>query len=144
FNEGNLLEKVDVFLLGAQTATAFVTNMDCNARGQSVLIETGNGVQTEYVYDPATFRMTRVRSTRIADHALLQDLAYTYDPMGNVTNVEDAAQQTVYFSNQAAAPNADYTYDALYWLISSAGREHIGQANAPQTTSDDRFRINLP
>src|SRR5262249_9829264 len=38
FNEANVLEKVDVNLRGAQTATPFVTNIDYNAKGQRELI----------------------------------------------------------------------------------------------------------
>jgi hypothetical protein len=39
FNEANLLEKVDVNLRGAATATPFVTNIDYNAKGQRTLIQ---------------------------------------------------------------------------------------------------------
>ena len=53
-----------------------------------------------------------------------------YDPMGNITAIEDAAQQTIYFSNQVVTANADYTYDAIYRLISATGREHIGQLSS--------------
>ena len=56
----------------------------------------------------------------------MQDLSYTYDPAGNITQIADDAQQTIYFNNQVVTPDADYTYDAIYRLIEAQGREHHG------------------
>jgi len=144
FNEANLLEQMNINLRGAAAAAAFVTNIDYNAKGQRILVEYGNGARTAYSYDPATFRMMELKTTRTADNAVLQDLSYSYDPVGNVTSISDAAQQTVYFSNQVVTPNADYTYDAIYRLINAAGREHIGQLTQPQINWDDTLRTNQP
>ena len=144
FNQANLVEKVDINLRGAQTATPFVTNIDYNAKGQRLLIEYGNGARTEYAYDPLTFRLRSLETTRSTDQARLQHLSYTYDPVGNITQIRDRSQQTIYFDNQVVTANNDYTYDAIYQLIAVQGREHIGQASQPQTTFDDQFRIHLP
>ena len=70
----------------------------------------------------------------------VQNLHYTYDPAGNITHIQDDAQQTIYFRNQRVEPSADYTYDAIYRLIEATGREHLGQVGgsrrpAPGTTS---------
>ena len=67
FNEGNLLETVDVNLRGAAAATSFVTNIDYNAKGQRLQIAYGNGALTTYDYDPLTFRLTYLRTTRPAN-----------------------------------------------------------------------------
>jgi RHS repeat-associated protein len=144
YNESNLLETVDVNLRGAPTATPFVANIDYDAKGQRVLIAYGNNVTTTYAYDPLTFRLVNLATTRATDQALLQDLSYNYDPTGNITKIADGAQQTVYFSNQAVTPDNDYVYDAVYRLINAEGREQIGQVARPQTTWDDQFRVNLP
>jgi RHS repeat-associated protein len=144
YNEANLLKTVSANLQGAATATSFVSDIDYNAKGQRTLVEYGNGARTAYTYDPETFRMTELKTTRTSDKAVLQDLAYSYDPVGNITSIGDAAQQTIYFSNQVVTANADYTYDAIYRLMSAAGREHIGQLSQPQTTWDETPRINQP
>lgn len=144
FNEANLLEKVDVILRGAQIPTPFVTNINYNAKGQRALIEYGNNVKTEYEYDPVTFRLNKLKTTRGTDQARMQDLSYTYDPIGNITQIQDGAQQTIYFNNQVVTPDNNYAYDAIYRLIQASGREHIGQASQPQTTWDDQFRVHLP
>jgi hypothetical protein len=78
----------------------------------------------------------------------LQNLRYTYDPMGNITNVRDDAQKTIYFRNKIVEPIAEYTYDAIYRLIHAAGREHLGQTDGrrnPPTASDafNSFHVRL-
>ena len=146
YNEASLLESLAGNLRGAATTTSFVTNIDYNAKGQRVLIEYGNGtgtqntsgVSTQYEYDPQTFRLTHLFTSRGSAFpgdgtnpsnppAGVQNLGYTYDPAGNITFIQDDAQQTIYFRNRRVEPSADYTYDAVYRLISARGREHLGQ-----------------
>lgn len=43
-----------------------------------------------------------IKTTRNSDSAVLQDLKYWYDPVGNITTQQDAAQQTVYFNGSVA------------------------------------------
>lgn len=126
YNEANLLERIEGNLRGAVGPTVFVKNIDYNAKGQRELIEYGNGVKTGYTYDLLTFRLVQLSTTRGADK--LQDLEYTYDPVGNITHIGDEAQQTIYFRNRQVEPSAEYTYDPTYRLIEATGREHLGQA----------------
>ena len=148
YNEANLLERIDVNLRGASNATPFVANIDYDAKGRRMLIEYGNGAETAYAYDPATLRLTELKTTRSSDGATLQDLAYAYDPVGNITQIQDDAQQIIYFNGAVVTPNSDYTYDALYRLTRALGREHIGQVVTPQPPPQydwqDAPRINLP
>src|SRR5271157_1131278 len=144
FNEANQLDKMSVNLRGAATATAFVTGIDYNARGQRLVITYGNGAQSGYTYDPDTFRLTELQTTRDSDHAGLQDLNYVYDPVGNITSINDAAQQPIYYGNQIVNASFNYTYDAIYRLTSATGREHIGQISQPQPDWDDSPRMNQP
>ena len=158
YNEANLLERVGVNLRGAATETVFVNDIDYDAKGQRQSIEyritDGGGtpriVRTTYEYDGFTFRLNHLTTTRTTDGGRLQDLSYTYDPVGNVTAIRDDAQQTIYFRNRIVEPSAEYEYDALYRLVLATGREHLGQnatgrLNPPrQTNHDDSFRTNLP
>jgi RHS repeat-associated protein len=143
YNEANLLEQVHAWLnqnaepggwLDPATATLHaVSNIDYNAKGQRTLIEYGSkGVTTNYTYDPLTFRLVKLKSTRTnvpANERIVQDLSYTYDPVGNITHIQDDAdiQNVIFFKNKRVEPSADYTYDALYRLIEGRGREHLGQ-----------------
>jgi RHS repeat-associated protein len=132
YNEAGLLETIGVQLLGAQ-ATPLVTDIDYNARGQRTKILYQNGVSTLYSYEPDTFRLSTLTTTRRTDP--LQALSYVYDPVGNITNIHDAAQQTIFFSNRIVEPSSTFTYDAIYRLINAIGREHAGQAAPDQTVA---------
>jgi RHS repeat-associated protein len=159
YNEANLLSTLDTWLqqaaepaglLASSTASFHaITNIDYDEKAQRTAVAYGNGAGTAYTYDVHTFRLTHLVTTRQSDNAQLQDLQYFYDPAGNITHIQDDAQQTIYFNNQRVEPSADYTYDAIYRLIKAAGREHLGQTggvpNAPTPQSyNDWTNINLP
>lgn len=138
FNEANLLDKVEVKLRGAGAATAFVTNIDYNAKGQREKVDYENGATTTYEYDPLTFRLLHLKTSRPAnpdatasqlfkDPSVVQDLRYAYDPVGNITRIEDVALKTIIRNGQSVEPVGAFTYDAIYRLIEAVGREHIGQ-----------------
>lgn len=167
YNEANLLESISANLCGAVDPTSFIKNIDYNAKGQRELIEYGNGVKTKYGYDRDTFRLTDLFTTRGTAFPNdcsnpnpcfdppdkcpnprvfscgLQNLHYTYDPVGNITHILDDAQQTIFFKGQVVKPENEYTYDAIYRLIKAHGREHKGQAAVPHTTWNDTGRVNL-
>ncbi len=133
FGEGGLLDKVEVQIRG-DSATTFVRNVEYDAKGQRTKIEYGNAtttkVTTQYGYDPLTFRLTTLVTTRASDSKKLQDLSYSYDPVGNITAIADAAHQDVYFNNSFVSPGQTLSYDALYRLISASGREHMSIGGA--------------
>lgn len=151
YNEANLLDKVGVSLRGAATVTPFVTNIDYDAKGQRERIVYGNGAQTTYAYDPQTFRLVHMKTSRAAigdatasklfrDPTIVQDLHYTYDPVGNITRLEDAALKRITHNGQQVDPVCAYTYDATYRLTDARGREHIGQNAFAFTPEQDNFR----
>ena len=131
FNEGNLLDEVRSNLRGeldgAQNPiwSTFASGITHNARRQRASFTPGNGVVTTYTYDETTFLVSDLLTRRGADN--LQALHYTYDPSGNVSNIRDNAQQTIYFRNNRVDPSTDFTYDPTYRLIEATGREHLGQ-----------------
>lgn len=148
-----------------------VNNIDYDAKGQRLRIDYKNGATTRYAYDPETFRLIHLYTKRGATFTDdcenpeppppetiaapdepppntpcgLQNLHYTYDPVGNITHIRDDAQQTIYFKNKRVEPSADYTYDAIYRLIEAMGREHLGQVGgAPIPHShDDAGRVGV-
>ena len=165
YDEAGLLSRIDVWLqqpaapatlLDPATASRHaVTGIGYNARGQRVSVGYGNGTAAAYGYDPQTFRLARLTTTRpgsfAAGQRTVQDLSYYYDPAGNVTRIRDDAdtQNVIFFRNQRVEPSADYTCDPLYRLVKATGREHLGQTGAAlsppqQVTSDDSFRTGLP
>lgn len=142
YNERGLLSTVDVALAGAAPVT-YVSAIAYDPKAQRTRIDYGNGASCAYDYDPETFRLVVLRTTRVGGGSL-QDLAYAYDPVGNVTQITDSAQQTIFYANQVVSPSTDYTYDAVYRLVVARGREHVGQAAAPQTGWSDDARVGTP
>jgi RHS repeat-associated protein len=149
YNEAGLLDQLNVFIQNQNNTVAFVQNIDYNAKGQREKILYGNNTLTRYTYDETNYRLTRLRTTRNMGADILQDLNYTYDPVGNITQIIDQAQQTIFFNNAAVDPSNKYEYDAVYRLTRAVGREHIGsnaacdQFDADKTTNGLGQRLTL-
>ena len=164
YDEAGLPSQVDAWVQQAAAPAALldpgtadrraVTSVAYNARGQRVSISYGNGTGSAYAYDPQTFRLAQLTTTRPGSFApaqqTVQELAYYFDPAGNITSITDDAdtQDVIFFRNQRVEPSAGYTYDPLYRLIAATSREHLGQTGEglsppAQVTNDDSFRIGL-
>ncbi|MCX4791589.1 hypothetical protein OG369_37480 [Streptomyces sp. NBC_01221] len=139
YNAANLLDRLGVRQPGAATVTAYVSDIDYDARGRRVAINYGNGAVTRHEYDPVTARLSRQRTTRpggldalgtmiFTDPTVVQDLHYTYDPVGDITRCADTAPATVFHDNRRVESVSDYTYDAVYRLIAATGREQVAQS----------------
>jgi len=70
--------------------------------------------------------LTRLTTTRNSEGDL-QNLSYTHDPIGNITNIHDESHEIIYYNGEEVTPVSEYEYDAIYRLIEASGREHIGQ-----------------
>lgn len=142
YNKRGVLEAEDLVMraTGYDPATGTLTHaireIRYNAKGQKEYLELGNRTITKYDYDEKTFRLCQLRTTRpaydppfpqlrsnLADANILQQLLYTYDPVGNIAEIADEAYKPVYFDNGIAEPKSQYEYDALYRLIFTSGRE---------------------
>jgi RHS repeat-associated protein len=103
-----------------------IESISYNAKGQREEIFFGNGTKTKYFYDEKTFRLSRIYTTKKVANVVteFQNINYVYDAVGNITHVFDAAQETLYFGGNIIDATNNYTYDALYRLISATGREN--------------------
>ncbi len=143
YGDAGPLESVAANVRGAPSPTPFVDDLRYNARGQRTLVAYGNGTRTTYAHDPQTFRLTQLRTERISNGHLHQDLQYTYDPVGNLAEIDDGAQPVVFANNAAVSASQRFGYDALYRLVHAEGREHqsLGQPTAddfvPRVSPDD-------
>src|SRR5262249_2760799 len=143
-------------LLDPATATLTpVTAIEYNAHSQRSRLTLGNGTTTDYHFDPLTLRVASLVTTRPPsfpqDRQVVQNLAYFYDPAGNITRIAAPPAPHTVFScqNHRSEPPCAYTYDPLYRLIQASGREHVGQnANVlsppQQVENSDAFRIARP
>ncbi|MBC8070323.1 MAG: RHS repeat-associated core domain-containing protein, partial [Deltaproteobacteria bacterium] len=145
YNEAGLLDAVEVRIRGAGVATSIVGDFEYDARGRRQRCVHGNGTVTTYTYGRESLRLERLRLVRASDDAVLQDLRYTYDPVGNIVQIRDGAQPEVYFANDVVSAEQLFEYSALYRLTAASGREHasLGQptdadfAFGPQPHPDD-------
>jgi hypothetical protein len=65
-------------------------------------------------------------------------MAVDDDPVGNIVEIDDAAQPVVFYNGANVTPNAQYVYDAIYRLIQATGRELAQQGVAePRGTALD-------
>ncbi len=130
----------------------YVNRIYYNSKGQRLLAAYGNNLMTRYGYDPASFRLSRIRSERYQltgdENAVfipamparpLQDLVCQYDLAGNVVRVIERTPGCGVAGNSTPAPPGDpqlalaliegdalvrhFELDALYRVISATGRE---------------------
>jgi RHS repeat-associated protein len=128
------LKRIDVVFPEGASQT-FVDGIEYDAAGQRQRIRYGNGVVTKLTYEDTTQRLSNILTTRPAadrkgqsGSTTLQDIAYTYDPVGNITTTVDRSQETVFCDQQQVEPRSGYKYDAVYRLIEATGRQHPGIA----------------
>ncbi len=136
---GNL-NKVTTKLKGETNFTEQVSGITYNPKGQREIITYGNGTKTEYSYETTTFRLTELKTTRISDNKVLQDISYTYDPVGNITLINDSSITTVFSNNQQIEPKQKFKYDSLYRLIEAQGREHTALNNPDYYKDTNAFK----
>ena len=114
--------------VGDQT---LVSDIRYNAFGQVESETAGNGVITSSSHDPVSGRLVELTSV-VTGKPPLQQLKYTYDPVGNLLQIEDIAQPIHFFANQQIDPIDRYSYDSLYQLIEASGREvKTGSSHGP-------------
>ncbi|GER79657.1 MAG: RHS repeat-associated core domain-containing protein [Anaerolineales bacterium] len=84
---------------------AYVSNMDYDSAGRLLTRALGNGLTQTYDYYPWNQQGGRLQSLTTGT---LQNLAYQYDPVGNITQI----------TNSVAGETSVYDYDALDRLTS--------------------------
>jgi insecticidal toxin complex protein TccC len=125
--------------LDGQTEQPIITSLSYSAAGQKLQEVGGNGVITDYRYEPQTQRLLGITTTRPESSgvtaATLQSLNYGYDPVGNILTVSNDSEATRFYRNQKVTPESTYAYDALYQLISASGRESSTNTNQSPSLS---------
>jgi RHS repeat-associated protein len=147
YDEANFPVSLGAQIRGQGNFIDFLQQQDYDAKGQRQLALYGNKVSTRYFYDPQTFRLTNLltgTSGAAPQTQALQNVNYWYDPVGNITQVRDDAQETYYFNNAVVKAESLYEYDATYQLIRATGRELAGGVNDAVRTDADLDFVQLP
>jgi insecticidal toxin complex protein TccC len=129
FDVAGRLKTVSLKLKDTEIENTLVKDLVYNAFGQVESQTAGNNVMSRAVFDPASGRLTSM--TASVSNRTLQSLHYSYDAVGNVTQIEDKAQPVQFGSNQRVEAVSTFTYDSLYQLTSATGREAAGTTTAP-------------
>ena len=120
------------------TWTSVLSDVSYDAHGRRTRVRRGNGLETQWSYDPASRRLLTVVTRRAGRDRPLQQLTYTYDAVGNIVAAADAARPR-FFRNQRVAGGSEYRYDAIYRLVEATGREQLSGSGArprPASASD--------
>ena len=87
--------------------TAVVNNLDYSPTDQPAVIAYANGVNATNTYNPSQlYRLTQKLSVLPGGGGNAQNIAYTYDADGNITQIVDT-------SNSGTGRTVNYTYDNL-------------------------------
>lgn len=116
YNSRGLLESVP----------GVIDRYDFNPSGQNALLELACGTRAEYAYDHR-LRLSGLRTLRETDNLRLQNLAYTFDGVSNITEISDGRTSSTLASiggelglnaTDAGKFNAtqSFDYDSLYRL----------------------------
>ena len=146
YKQGGVLGQLQAQLRGQGAFVDFLRDQDYDAKGQRQYAHYGNDLITTYFYDPATFRLDRLLTAPAGANPGapgLQDLTYTYDPVGNITDITEP-QTANFFRNTAVAAGSSYAYDAIYQLVQATGRELAGMPNDAIRDQDDVGAIPQP
>ncbi|MBT2341385.1 MULTISPECIES: RHS repeat-associated core domain-containing protein [Pseudomonas] len=136
FDVAGQLKAVGLKIKGSATEKIVVRELVYNASGQVESQVAGNGVISRAAFDPASGRLIALSAA--VSGSTLQDLRYTYDAVGNVTQIEDRAQPVQFGSNQRVDAISTFSYDSLYQLISATGRESSGLTGNPSLATLSR------
>ncbi len=82
---GYLKAVVDGAYVGGEPRTSYYKVLAMDARGNVSREMLGNGHTTAHSYDPATGRLTRTEADLLSGLNTLQDIAYDWDTLGNLT-----------------------------------------------------------
>ncbi len=135
YDDGGRVTQVFVTPSWETTEQTVVDVITYDAKGQRTKIRYGNDVVTFYTYEPETFRLATLVTKRTESSSTkLQDLSYSYDPVGNIVAVTDACKPTITRGGVEVTGGCEYEYDALYRLVVASGREHDTTA-APSETA---------
>ena len=110
-------------------STTYARYSGFNALGQPGTVTLGNGTTTNYTYDSRTYRLKTLRTVK--GSTVLQNLAYTFDPAGNVTRLTDPRHGTQTFAyddlNRLTRATGGYsTIDYAYNPIGNRVSRSVG------------------
>ena len=115
---GGLLKNVAGLKQGKQNI--YLLDRLYDEQGRKAFQQNGNGVWTQFTYDPQRQWLSEVH-TELPSGDVLQDLHYSYNPVGNITEINQKAPSPS--GTKLGGPYDNYyDYDQQYRLTKSYGK----------------------
>jgi RHS repeat-associated protein len=114
FNPAGQIDSVFEKESGTTTASStIVSHFSYAPTGDIASVQYGNGTVTTNTYNPAALYRLSSKVTTLPSSSHAQDLTYSYDALGNITQIVDA-------SNSATTKTVGYAYDGLSRLLTAS------------------------
>jgi RHS repeat-associated protein len=118
YDEGGNLSEI-IGSKGEQT-NRYLYNITYNKYNQRVSETKGNGIQTNYEYNPLNNRLLTIRDQ--LGTTIYQDVSYRYDNIGNITNINSiglhSKEQRFEYDNINRLTSSNGTWDNLFYKTS--------------------------
>ena len=124
YDAGGQVTKVEGRFSDNSEPYKYVNDIGYDEYGQRVFIEYGNGVKTEYEYNPERRWLNKIKTSK--DSNVYQNIKYEFDKVGNVNGyINDCltALNGNYITKQ------EYEYDELYQLTKVTGYTESNKYN---------------
>ena len=99
------------------TECCYLDNQVYDDRGLLVERLLGDGIAQVYKYDDYTQRLSNTYLYSLRDNRTIQDIAYDYDSVGNITRIRQSIADSPF-----GITDRTYTYDYQYRLVQSYGK----------------------
>ncbi|MGE8191158.1 toxin, partial [Pseudomonas sp. NPDC086278] len=100
------LKQVDLLIKGGPAWQTVLNDAQYNAAGQIIEQQAGNHVLSTWTYDLGNGRLCTHRAQKETGPTL-RDIEYFYDPVGNITRLEDHLFEPIHFANQRVDGHRD-------------------------------------
>lgn len=130
YSAGGQLETIQRKETTDGSYTNVVTDFDYGPHGKTTYQANQNGTQTTSTYDAAKLYRLIAKLTTNAGSTKLQDLAYTYDPNGNITQLVDNSQVNT-------KKTVGYAYDPLNRLTQASSTGAVAGQNFTENYAYD-------
>jgi RHS repeat-associated protein len=137
YNSGGLVDSAAGVKQG--NTYTYLSRLDYDKFGQRALQDTGNGTRTQYTYDTVNQRLNNMKAN-LAQGYVFQDSNYTYDNVGNITQIRNdtVAPTDSSVGAQVGGPSTEtFRYDDLYRLT------HADGTYAPVSGATDTYTQDL-
>ncbi len=125
YNQAGALDEIEVDRGAGGGWQTVVEEFTYDARGKATGWTHGNGVVTTREYDSDIERLTRIYTKLPGSPDVeYQDLNYSYDPVGNPLEIEDALSSSSVAHNQIIPNTRTFSYDPRYRLVNATGKKH--------------------